>query len=696
MNIYKEMTAALTDHDLRVWQASLRLGACHHNSAVLRDRGSCGSAYSGSIATPVNVSWMEATRACVAHCLACAHCNYVSLSAERGYCAWYTECRLTNLWRHGQHDAFTGLVPKQHRWLASSPRTKQSDSEAPAARLQELLDRELRRRPLRAALPTAAGLHRSESCLREGRWLLAVGTSVTRILFMRLVEEHIGLDDAVRSPCAPGWRFQHHGFCDSLKRGAPCVVDIRSNSSGDGGGNSGGEARFTFVWAYGWAQHAEVPVGVLATATSLKATAESNALRSEAFGAQRLVGRFAVQTAEALRQLLREAPRAPDVLLSGPGAWNLRDPPGVRLATVGAFLDFVLGCLASAGMRRGATTAVWLGAQQTDARWRQHGAWRQSAAELAADEARLQRVAASRGFATVDASLLPPCETATAAADAAARKRAAECELRPRPMPHPAAANIAARAAAAAAAAAGAAAERKPARCVRRGERRTTLCSEEDCTDRARDHLPRCAAYGARACDFTGGCAGPHVFGAALSHVAHALLRGVCAAMGRVTHGRGRDTHRPVQPPPPDAPSLADGAFEARWRRAMQRQQRNVSFDARAPPRSAARGGGGGAGAGARAARRRPLALVCALRGPLRPVRGQAEAEAADVAGAQPPPPPPPPPRRRAAKQHQMRRSRHGRRASGVEVWEGRRPQHPTSTFGSRLPAGEFTDDGDS
>ena len=327
LRAYMPSSVSLTDDDLRVWQSNLRLGACHRNSAIMRGGGSCDSTDRGSIATPVNVSWSEVTRACVEHCLACARCNYVSMSAERGYCTWYTECKMTNLWRHGQHDAFTGHVPKQrHLWLAHSRTAKQSD-DAPT-RLQERLDLELRRRPLRGALPSDAGLHRSESCLRDGRWLLAIGTSVTRILFMRLVEEHIGMNAAEHSPCAPGWRYQRHGACDSLKRGAPCVIDVRSNSSSVGVGVSGGGGvRFTFVWAYGWAQHADVPAGVLATATSLRATAASNALRSEAVGARRLVGRFAVQTAEALTQLLLESPRAPDVLLSGPGAWNLATRP---------------------------------------------------------------------------------------------------------------------------------------------------------------------------------------------------------------------------------------------------------------------------------------------------------------------------------------------------------------------------------
>ena len=284
-----------------------------------------------------------------------------------------------------QYDVFTAHVPKiGHGWLARRP-DPVDDAPPKPSRLQVLLDAAMRHRPLRGEQPGDRGLHYREACLQQNRWVLAIGTSVMRILFMRLVEEYVVINQA--HPCLPGWRFQSHGACNSLKRGAPCVIDVRSNSSA-------GSMRFTFVWSFGWAQR-EGDVGYrMYNHDAIQDKNRKQFLDSEAAAGRVLVGRFGAQSAAILKQLIYEAPRVPDLLLAGPDAWNLRDPPGLRLSNVASFLDFLLGSQLTAS----GTTCVWLGARQSSAHYRRIGPWQQTLAEFEQEEARLRSVVAARGL----------------------------------------------------------------------------------------------------------------------------------------------------------------------------------------------------------------------------------------------------------------------------------------------------------
>ena len=524
-----------------LWQSrNMRYGSCSENSHLLvqkhkrhRRAGevrTCvrrvGSPGRGAIALP-NVSWLEASRLCLAHCLSCRHCNYVSLSVERGYCAWHTACNEEALYLPRQYDVFTAHVPKSgHAWLARRP-DPVDDAPPKPSRLQVLLDAAMRHRPLRDEQPGARGLHYREACLQQNRWVLAIGTSVMRILFMRLVEEHVVINQA--HPCLPGWRFQSHGACNSLKRGAPCVIDVRSNSSA-------GSMRFTFVWSFGWAQR-EGDVGYrMYNHDAIQDKNRKQFLDSEAAAGRVLVGRFGAQSAAILKQLIYEAPRVPDLLLAGPDAWNLRDPPGLRLSNVASFLDFLLGSQLTAS----GTTCVWLGARQSSAHYRRIGPWQQTLAEFEQEEARLRSVVAARGFAYLDPALLPPCVDPELAAATPTGSKS---------------------------------------------------CAVHDCADKRLKFLRNCPAYGRDSCHFAGECAGPHVYGKALSHMLHALLRSVCGVI--------RSNHAPLANEPRQAPSLENAeVFEQRWKK--RRRWLNASFDA------LARAGNG--------SKPRKLASTCASR----------------------------------------------------------------------------------
>lgn len=474
----------------------------------------------GAIVLP-NVSWLEASRLCLAHCLSCKHCHYVSLSVERGYCAWYTACKQEEL-QLPRYTVFTAHVPKgEHAWLVRSPSNATDDAPPKPSRLQVRLDTAMRHRPLRDEQPgLSRGLHYREACLQQNRWVLAIGTSVMRIFFMRLVEEHVVIDKAPQ--CLPGWRYQSHGVCNSLKRGSPCMIDVRSNSSA-------GSMRFTFVWSFGWAQRADVAGYRMSHHNPTNKHRQF--LDSERAAGHVLVGRFGAQSAAVLSQLLYEAaPKAPDLLLVGPDAWNLRDPPGVRASNVASFLDFLLGSHIAAS----STACVWLGARQSSGLYRRLGSWQQTLVEFEQEEARLRKVVAARSFVYLDPALLPPCEMDNREA------------------------------------------ARKPL--VRTSSPGSRSCADQDCSGYTNSYGERgnCPLYGRWSCHFAGECAGPHVYGRALSHLLHALLRSVCDVKpSRVPLGDGsRQPH-----------SLGNAdAFEQRWKKRRRELNVNASLDALARP----------------------------------------------------------------------------------------------------------------
>ena len=540
-----------------LWQSrNMRFGSCSQDSHLLvrkkpfpkRRRGAgklsafaqcirrVDSPGKGAIALP-NVSWIEASRLCLAHCLSCKHCNYVSLSVERGYCAWHTVCNEEALYLPRQYDVFTAHVPKsEHAWLARRP-DPVDDAPPKPSRLQVQLDAAMRHRPLRDEQPGARGLHYREACLQKNGWVLAIGTSVMRIFFMRLVEEHVVMNQA--RMCLPGWRFQSHGVCNSLKRGSPCVIDVRSNSSA-------GSMRFTFVWAFGWAQRVGDVGYRMSNHDAIGNKNHKQFSDSEAAAGRVLVGRFGAQSAAILKQLLHEAPRAPDLLLVGPDAWNLRDPPGLRASNVASFLDYLLGSHLTAS----GTTCVWLGARQSSGHYRRIGSWQQTLAEFEQEEARLRNVVAARSFVYLDPALLPPCVDHTGSIN---------LYLHPE-----------------------LAATSPPG---------SQSCAVQDCSGyRNRiGELHNCPTYGRNSCHFAGECAGPHVYGRALSHLLHALLRSVCDV---------RSNRAPLaEVDPREPPSLENAeVFEQRWKK--RRRSLNASLDA------VARAGNG--------SKPRKLAITCA------------------------------------------------------------------------------------
>ena len=508
-----------------LWQSrNMRLGTCSKDShRLVQNQHSCSSGTGrGAIAMPGNVSWLKASRLCLAHCLSCEHCNHVSLSVERGYCAWYAVCSYDSLHIPSSHTVFSGSVPKsEHAWLARAHSDPPVDAPPKPSQLQVRLDAAMRRRPLRYAQPGARGLHYRDACLQNtDHWVLAVGTSVMRIFFMRLVEEHVSIDKA--PTCLPGWRFQSHGVCNSLKLGAPCVIDVRSNSSA-------GSMRFTFVWAFGWAQRAGLAGYRMFHYDAFNNNGGRRFSDSEAAAGHVLVGRFGAQSAEVLRQILYEAsPKVPDLLLAGPDAWNLRDPLGVRASNIASFLDFLLGSHVMAS----GTACVWLGARQSSGRRRRQGFWQQTLAEFEQEEAQLRNVVAARRFAYLDPAFLPPCEADT---------EAVRMTLLSISSP---------------------------------GSR---SCSVEDCsgyTARNGDR-ERCQAYGTSPCHFAGDCSGPHVYGRALSHMVHALLRSMCEEVPGDSVPLRVGTHQ--------LPSLQNAdAFEQRWKN--HRRGQSASLDAVARP----------------------------------------------------------------------------------------------------------------
>ena len=92
------------------------------------------------------------------------------------------------------------------------------------------------------------------------------------------------------------------------------MIDVRSNSSA-------GSMRFTFVWAFGWAQRAGLAGYRMSHYDAFNNNGGRQFSDSEAAAGHVLVGRFGAQSAEVLRQILYEAsPKVPDLLLAGPDA----------------------------------------------------------------------------------------------------------------------------------------------------------------------------------------------------------------------------------------------------------------------------------------------------------------------------------------------------------------------------------------
>jgi len=137
-----------------------------------------------------------------------------------------------------------------------------------------------------------------------------VGDSTLRILFARVTELLIDLREAPK--CMPGWRYLHHGACDSLNQKEPCVIDAQS----------AGGTRLTFVWAYNQAEFNESHVlPDVSTQRSKPATGDSH-WKSMSSSPQtvylergkrqsrrdaHLFGRFAAKSSAALRAILAEA-----------------------------------------------------------------------------------------------------------------------------------------------------------------------------------------------------------------------------------------------------------------------------------------------------------------------------------------------------------------------------------------------------
>ena len=185
----------LSDAAVRLWQSSLRLGSCSHHNALDRSllQADCKHASIGSTRVRNNMTWKEASYDCLTYCFGCRNCNFVSLSIERGYCAWHQECATLDniLHQHGAHRAFSAKVLRgDHGWLSSA--SSYEDSFTAAARFQAWLDRALLKKPSQMVMESPA----SGACLKR-RWLLAVGDSVLRVVFARIVEELTLLPDDV-------------------------------------------------------------------------------------------------------------------------------------------------------------------------------------------------------------------------------------------------------------------------------------------------------------------------------------------------------------------------------------------------------------------------------------------------------------------------------------------------------------------
>ena len=471
------------DSGSRVWQSTLQLGSCSHHSAFDRTllQADCARDARGTIRVRNNLTWMEASSDCLSHCFGCRHCNYVSLSMDRGSCMWHQECVALqhggDLHQHGAHRAFSARVPKRFysRWLNGTSLVGYEDSLTATARVQAHLDQLLTR--MSSSGPTHG------DCLHR-RWLLAVGDSVLRVAFARLVEALVWLPTVVPG-CFPGWRYLHHGSCDSLNFRDPCMIDVHTEHG----------TRLTFLWSFGHAHR------------------HGNA----AF----LSGRFANKTAHALRGILADAyPRTPDVLLAGAGAWQAFDPPGFRAARVAASLDWLLSSLAGG---RAATACVYVGLRfERDV---------PQMARLASDEQSIRHVASSRGCVYVDTAAacdLGPSDHTEKAKEAGKAEEAEEAEeaekadeqaaLSPSPKAKPAFVLSSARLGHAPSWQ-----QQQPAA--------NRSCAEEHCSDRRLDPPAgiRCTPYGSSACVFNG-CKRGHVYGSALSRLIGAMLRSTCDA----------------------------------------------------------------------------------------------------------------------------------------------------------------------
>ena len=106
----------LSDAAVRIWLSGVRIGACSARSTAADIIGaSCAEKSVGAIRTPSNASWLIATQSCLQHCLSCNRCNYVSISLDRAYCAWYEHCSLDELHLHGAHAAYTGQIKLMDR-----------------------------------------------------------------------------------------------------------------------------------------------------------------------------------------------------------------------------------------------------------------------------------------------------------------------------------------------------------------------------------------------------------------------------------------------------------------------------------------------------------------------------------------------------------------------------------------------------
>jgi len=251
---------------------------------------------------------------------------------------------------------------------ASVPRS--STSREPAAR----------RVPILPALPSeplslAPWLDSEESRILRGRWVLVIGDSVARVLFMALVEALVGTA-AMRAghrPCMPLWRFPGKGSCRE-GAAARCVLDFEVN-------HQLRPLRLTFVWLH---EPALAPPQAPSPTTALA----------------------------ALKQVLAaRAPQAPDVLLHSAGAWFAKAPLAAWVSTGGALLSEVL-----AAMPHPLQACVWI-----EIPWGPTDETRNAAAEY---NRMMRRVAAKRGcmaLGAIDICTEAMRPMATAGGDACAQ-----------------------------------------------------------------------------------------------------------------------------------------------------------------------------------------------------------------------------------------------------------------------------------